>query len=250
MKIERINENQIKCTLTREDLVSRQMKLSELAYGSPKAKALFKELMEQAAFQVGFEAEDIPIMIEAVPLAGESIMLILTRVENPDEFDTRFSHFTNSDDDDDDYAEGFDAHFAPKPFNNIAADDILNMFNSLIDEAREKIAAAPEKAAKRGLPVEISKMFVFESLDDVLRLSGIVASFYTGRNSLYKNPDTGLYYLTVSNKGSTPEIYNKACNIIAEYGDQTHFTVGADLYMAEHYQVIVLDNALATLSNI
>ena len=31
MKIEKVNENQIRCTLTREDLVDRQLKLSELA---------------------------------------------------------------------------------------------------------------------------------------------------------------------------------------------------------------------------
>ena len=33
MKIEKINENQIRCTLTREDLELHQIKLSELAYG-------------------------------------------------------------------------------------------------------------------------------------------------------------------------------------------------------------------------
>ena len=252
MKIEKINDNQIRCTLTREDLVSRHMKLSELAYGTPKARALFKELMEQAAFQCGFEAEDIPVLVEAVPMAGESIMLIVTRVENPDEFDTRFSHFTEFDDEDDDYEDNYEGgHFASqKSFNSIAADDILNMFNSLIDEAREKIAAAPEKAAKAGLPVEISKMFIFESLEDILRLSTVVAPFYKGRNCLYKNPKTGLYYLTVTNKGTTPEIYNKACNILAEYGDQTHYTIGADLYMSEHYQVIVEGNALDTLGSL
>lgn len=38
MKIEKINENQIRCTLTREDLESHQVNLKELAYGSEKAK--------------------------------------------------------------------------------------------------------------------------------------------------------------------------------------------------------------------
>ena len=41
MKIEKINDNQIRCTLTRADLADRQLKLSELAYGSEKAKSLF-----------------------------------------------------------------------------------------------------------------------------------------------------------------------------------------------------------------
>ena len=37
MKIERLNENQIRCTLNKEDLVNREIKLSELAYGTDKA---------------------------------------------------------------------------------------------------------------------------------------------------------------------------------------------------------------------
>ena len=34
MKIERLNENQIRCTLNKSDLASRQLKINELAYGS------------------------------------------------------------------------------------------------------------------------------------------------------------------------------------------------------------------------
>ena len=40
MKIEKLNDHQIRCTLTSEDLATRNIKLSELAYGSEKAKAL------------------------------------------------------------------------------------------------------------------------------------------------------------------------------------------------------------------
>ena len=70
MKIEKVNENQIRCTLTREDLASRELKISELAYGTEKAKSLFRDMMQQANFEFGFEAEDIPLMIEAIPLAS------------------------------------------------------------------------------------------------------------------------------------------------------------------------------------
>ena len=46
MKIERLNENQIRCTLTREDLQGREIRLSELAYGSEKARRLFHDMMD------------------------------------------------------------------------------------------------------------------------------------------------------------------------------------------------------------
>ena len=94
MKIEKVNENQIRCTLTREDLADRQIKLSELAYGSDKAKSLFRDMMQQASNEFGFEANDIPLMVEEIPISAESIILVITKVEYPEELDTRFSKFS------------------------------------------------------------------------------------------------------------------------------------------------------------
>ena len=59
MKIEKLNENQIRCTMTHAALAARHLKLSELAYGTEKAKSLFRDMMQQASFDFGFEAENI-----------------------------------------------------------------------------------------------------------------------------------------------------------------------------------------------
>ena len=56
MKIEKLSDNQIRCTLTRADLAERQLQLSELAYGTEKARSLFHDMMQQAAQEFGFEA--------------------------------------------------------------------------------------------------------------------------------------------------------------------------------------------------
>ncbi len=50
-------------------------------------------MMQQANIQFGFEADNIPLMIEAIPVNAESIILIITKVEDPEELDTRFSKF-------------------------------------------------------------------------------------------------------------------------------------------------------------
>ena len=72
MKIERINENQIRCTLTSFDLSARNINLVELAYGTEKARKLFREMIQKASNEVGFEAEDIPLMVEAIPVLPSS----------------------------------------------------------------------------------------------------------------------------------------------------------------------------------
>ncbi|MCI2049428.1 MAG: adaptor protein MecA [Lachnospiraceae bacterium] len=96
MKIERVSENQIRCTLSAGDLAQRSLKISELAYGTDKAKKLFSDMMQQASLQCGFDAENMPLMIEAIPLNSDSIVLIVTKVEDPEELDTRFSSFAPS----------------------------------------------------------------------------------------------------------------------------------------------------------
>ena len=58
MKIEKLSETQIRCTLSKDDLDNRQMRLSELAYGTEKAQELFHDMIQQASYEFGFEAHD------------------------------------------------------------------------------------------------------------------------------------------------------------------------------------------------
>ena len=93
MKIERINEDQISCTLTSGDLDIRNMKLNDLGYGSYQARTLCKEMLRRAASELGFETDENPIMVETIPMADNSIVMIITKVEDPEEMDARFSTF-------------------------------------------------------------------------------------------------------------------------------------------------------------
>ena len=52
MKIERLSENQIRCTLNKADLTEKRLKISELAYGTPKAKELFKDMMQRGICRI------------------------------------------------------------------------------------------------------------------------------------------------------------------------------------------------------
>ena len=121
MKIEKINDHQIRCTLTSADLANREIKLSELAYGTEKAKTLFHDMMQQAQYECGFEAENFPLMIEAIPVTPDSIVLIITKVEDPEELDTRFSKFSPSREED--TRESTTPQFS-------GADDILDISRS------------------------------------------------------------------------------------------------------------------------
>lgn len=143
MKLERVNDHQIRCTLTRTDLADRQLRLSELAYGTEKAKSLFRDMMQQASYELGFEANDIPLMIEAIPLSSESIILIITKVEDPDELDTRFANFApdSGDSEDEVMTELFRSVSEEMP-------EVLDLFKKISEEVSKNPELIEE--AKKG----------------------------------------------------------------------------------------------------
>lgn len=130
MKIEKINENKIRCILTRDDLEVRHIKISEIAYGSEKARSLFRDMMEQASHQFGFEADNIPLMIEAIPMPNECIILDITKVADPEELDTRFSRFSQG--------SGDQSEDSPREFLPDGADEVLDLFQKLLEHPVEK----------------------------------------------------------------------------------------------------------------
>ena len=238
MKIEKVNDNQIRCTLTREDLAERQIKLSELAYGTEKAKLLFRDMMQQAAYEFGFEADDIPLMIEAIPLSQDTIILVITKVEYPEELDTRFSRFSDPDPEDV-YEEAMAGGGAAQ------AADAQGSKDSFVSEENDKKKETPVNVL-----VDITKLFVFSDFSEITRLAHTLQGFYQGNNDLYKNEAAHKYYLLVSKSRQTPEEFNKVCNILSEYGTQQTYTPAAGAFMKEHYQVILKNHALQTLAEL
>lgn len=270
MKIERINENQIRCTLSKHDLHERHLKISELAYGSEKAKEFFRDMMEQASIDFGFEADDIPLMIEAIPTSKESIVLVITKVENPEEFEEKFSKFGNItnkfddsyDDEQDDFLEEDDVDY-----EDDYEDDLVNCFeqlNEIIESATEqeqensefvplheilKKKKQPKKVSKKEKKSNMTdsvKIYSFPSLNTAVRASKAVFRFYSGKNSIWKDESTRRYYLLLTKKNC--DSFEQVCSILGEFGKKETMTYATQDYFNEHYKLIIKDDAIMKLS--
>ena len=251
MKIEKISDNQIRCTLTSADLSSRQIRLSELAYGSDKAKELFHDMLQEAEYTVGFTLDNSPLMIEAIPTSVDSIVLVITKVDDPEELDTRFSRFTKSDED-------TEPQSSP---SFIGADDILGLFEKIY-EARKAASKSQENAAakiERPAPpaqqpaetgVNLVQSFLFASMDDLIRAAQSLQGVYNGSNAVYRLEHTPAYQLVLHQSDCTPEEFNKVCNILSEYGKSEPFSPPQEAYLREHGHALVRDGALQKLATL
>ena len=246
MKLEKLNDNQIRCTLTKADLADRQIKLSELAYGSEKAKSLFRDMMLQASVEFGFEANDIPLMIEAIPMPNECVVLIITKVTDPEELDTRFSKFSQATSDALDSLPEKKKKALPE-----GADEILDLFKRMVDRHLKVMDDSEETpdTAKASDDIQLTRLYLFDNLDTLINAAHILKDFYNGENRLYKNSAKNWYYLVLSKSGHTPEDFNKVCNILTEFGGSRPYTKAFEAYMAEHFDLVMKQQALQKLAN-
>lgn len=254
MKLERISDNQIRCTLNKKDLVDRELRISELAYGTDKAKELFHDMMQQASYELGFEAEDIPLMIEAIPVSQESLVLIITKVEDPDELDTRFSKFSS-----DDEVEGYEFEG-----DDVFQDDLMPAFSDGSDDpyGKEFIPLSEAIASENRLtkeqastpeqtsPLQAFRIFSFRNLEEVIALAQEIRNIYHSSNSLYKDTETGRYYLIMSKDELSVEEFHKVCNVASEFGTLERSNYATLSYYDEHYTIVKQSDAIERLADL
>ncbi len=252
MKIERINENQIRCTLNNIDLSTRNLNLTELAYGTDKAKNLFREMIQKASSEVGFEADDIPLMVEAIPLSSESVMLVITKIEDPEELDTRFAKFSPMSEDEDsllnslanELLEGAESLLQ---YLKTASDNVAVISGQGALPQLSSLGAEGAKEHPEPTPADQVRIFTFSSLDQASDAAKVVEPAFDGESTLYKNPHSGQYYLLIRRKNESLE-FSKVCNILAEYGAKIHHDYATEAYYEEHYDTVIPKHAIQALS--
>ncbi len=253
MKIERLSENQIRCTLYKADLADKEMLLTELAYGTDKAKELFREMMQQASNELGFEVDNIPLMIEAIPVSPECLVLIVTKVEDPEELDSRFSKFTKPAMEEYE-SDMYDEEEDESSDNSSTADSLLEALGSLAENLNalnnNRMSKKTKNAVKRESEKSIFRIYAFKNLDEVILSAKLVKNIYKSMNALYKNPQDSRFYLYMTKDKNTDGEFTRTCNIIGEYGNKVKATYATPNYMDEHFKVIIEADAIQKLAEI
>lgn len=264
MKIEQVNENQIRCILTREDLEERKIKFSELTYGSEKANRLFRDVMQEAHFQFGFEPDESPLMIEAVPMQSGVIVFVITKVEAPDELESKLAQFATAltgniatDEDNDAADENENSNSISISISGTADNNgnipsvgktLRDLFTEMFTGARPAAANTGKQDPKAQQNVrQENRIFCFSDLGSTIDAALAVKSYEMGESILYKNPADGMYYLLLYAEYLTPLAYKKLCTVLMDFCDRAYNARSLEAYMEEHYEIIIAEQALQQL---
>ena len=209
MKVEKISETQVKVILSDTDLKERNIKLTEFAYGSEKTHELFREMMEQAMTECDFRIENAPLMIEAIPVSSESIVLIVTKIQNESELENKF-----------------------------------NLFPKTKDERKYKKTPILDNLSKREDTGFYA--FSFQTLDDASGIAPMIRAEFEGNSVLFK--EKGKYILLLNSFSNIPSVSSALLARIGEYGQRMAVAPVFRYYLDEHAEIIISRNALDVLA--
>ena len=244
-------------------------------------------MMQEGSIELGFESDNIPLMIEAIPISNDCLVLVVTKVEDPDELDTRFSRFSKinvddsfdedfSDIDDTDFEEmdflddedDIDMDDEPLPFSpssdfdnadsdastsskeRSAIDDALDLiapFTQAIAQAKKE---AMRKKKENRSSVQDCQYYSFQNFSQAAQLGAFLAPFFEGESSLYKDSFSNNYYMILRKTQSENDTFHRACNIAADFGVRISASYATPAYFREHFETILEENAVEMLGEL
>ena len=185
-------------------------------------------MMRQANEDFGFEVNDKPLMVEAIPVSPENIVLLITKVEDGDERGSSLAKLFSSNKEED----AFD------PFDDINPEELDNIVSSVKDEVSDN-------SGDSDLLYNIS---IYDNLSDVITVTKLIMPYFKGDSSVYKSPYNNKYYLSICLESTEPSVLNKILGFITEHGQIESATYAKDLFYLEHFEEILDDKAVEKLS--
>lgn len=253
MKIEKLNDNQIRFVLTKEDLDQRNISLSEFAYGTQKAKDLFREMLEQARSLYDFHPEGGTMMIEAIPIARNTLVILVTVINDPEELDARYSQFGPQ------VSRGNLKDSAPAGRKQDLVGDIVYSLrhsagapaeNSAAQNSRSNAGVMQEYAKMREYAM-LNRLYSFHSISDAVRAATSAGDGYTGKSKLFEDEKDHTYYLYLQ-MDSLEQVseMQSILAVLSEYGAIESTPYARCQQLEEHDHVIFDHDALQSLASV
>lgn len=235
MKINKINDNQIKCILSQQDLEDRHLNLKEMSYNSTEIRKLFAEIIHIAYKNFGFDANNVPLKIDVIPLKSSAV-LFFTKVEEPEELNPSYSHFSPS---------------IYEKMQNPENEDVSNLsesFKNLIN-ALFPTGSDSDNVKSNVVPFASKSPIIF-SFDDIFAAYDAcraIHSTYNHLSTLYFDESKKLYYLKLYSNEEVDDNFRQNCISLLEYGNTVPTDKFFDVYLKEHAEILIEETAVASI---
>ena len=242
MKIERLNENQLRFTVWSKDLPDEDFTIADLAGQTEKAEELIKYMMTKAREEFGFVVNEQPIVVEAIPVNKDCIVFLITKVENEEE-EGQFSYIEKL------KKQAMDMAKSIKNGKFGLSEDAIETVDTDLDtkEEPEPVIKPTDDKTGKVMPYMIYKA---DDMEQFINAAKLVRGFYVSDNTLYKKDTPTSYFLIVTHNRNSEKEFEFLCETLREFSEPYRFTYTTKYYFEEHYKMVIKDNALQMLADI
>jgi len=254
MEINKINENQIRITISNDELLEKNINISELDYSSDQSRKVFQELLEEVSLNYDFRLEGVPLIVEVTPNSKNFLDITVTKVTNPEEIAKRFSSFLPN-------LKNIESAISESvgEFLDIYAKELENGNDGVIEMTRvHKLPRTNDStkplsdnkelvnALRKSLAKNYIMVYSFKDLDTIVNVSKRLSDGFNSKSSAYKYDNN--FYLVIENsreKKPTNILYEL---VLSEYGEKQKATYLTKTFLSEHGEKFIKANAVEILS--
>ena len=232
MKIERINDNQIRFVFQAQDLAARDISINDiLTRSSDKAQGLFQEITAILNNEYAFSTVGMPLAFEAT-MSHDVLSILVTRMDmnGGDGLQGMMGNFMSQ------FSKGMSGETGMPMPHNMSPNGVPPIQNN---------SKNPQVQAQSPMPESGYALFSFENLDTLTAAVARINTGYKGKSHVYKMNNR--YYLLLQNTGKAEHSTKKLEGLLLEFGQREISGAMAYSQMLEHGEIIIAENAISKL---
>lgn len=218
MKYKKINEATVQCIISEEDMEEYGLTLADIFERNEKGEGFLRDVVERAHDEVGYRLNGDNIAMQITPIRDEGLVITFSD-EGIAGFQNMLEHIKE-------VLSGLDP-------------------DSMREAAR---AIAGRETPAGGAFDDTCRMFLFASMNHVMRYCAAIPTGLSVRSHLYKLKDA--YYLVVEKQRLSKKNFNKISAQAIEFARLVAPSEEKLLYLQEHGECVIKDRAVSGLRKV
>lgn len=218
MKYKKINEATVQCIISGEDMEEYGLTLADIFERNEKGEGFLRDVVERAHDEVGYRLNGDNIAMQITPIRDEGLVITFS--------DEGIAGFQNM------------------------LEHIKEVLSGLDPESMREAARAiaGREMAKESCFDDTCRIFLFASMNHVMRYCAAIPAGLSVKSHLYKLKDA--YYLVVEKQRLSKKNFNKISAQAVEFARLVAPSEEKILYLQEHGECLIEDRAVNGLRKI
>lgn len=233
MKFRRIDEDTIRCIVSKEDMQEYGIVLEDFFKNKGKVHEFLHEIVERAEQEVGYEPKEGLLSMQIIPISQNMISITFSE-QSSNDYEEMMNHFKNS------VGDLLDeSNLIPQP---IDMDDIS-------EEDMEDEVELPDTQDEpiKGMDNSTTVMIAMSSLEKMAEFCRILNINRTVKSELYRLENKDLYCLIIDKDRMSAGIMKHILLLAVEYTSNITDELKIISYVREHGEIIIEKSAYRIL---